>query len=342
MDREFLNRLLEQISVSGCEEPGQEALREYMSVYTDEIWTDEMENVVCVANPESPVRIMLSAHADEIGLVVTRITEEGRIQVIKRGGIMPHNYPGQKVQIHTKKGIICGVVECSRDMLKKEELKAEDFLIDIGADSKTDAKKYVSVGDAAVLDSGIRELVNGRITGRALDDRIGVFVIMSALKRAKEKGCKTGIYAAATVGEETTKNGAYWSSARIRPDFAVIVDVTNCTDYSRFPNPAVSGDVALGGGPCLCNSPLASKTLNRVLTECADRLGIHIQRETAGGQSFTDADQIHFSNQGVPVAFTGIPLRNMHNPGEIADLKDVEACIELLAELLCTYKPQRH
>lgn len=113
------------------------------------------------------------------------------------------------------------------------------------------------------MDAGVRELANGRLAARAFDDRIGVFVIMEALKRARERGCEIGVYAAATVGEETVKNGAYWSSTRIQPTAAVVVDVTNCTDYSRFPNPAVGGDVVLGGGPSLCNSPLASKRLNK-------------------------------------------------------------------------------
>ena len=309
-----------------------------MEQYADEIRTDEIGDVICVLNPESPVRIMLSAHADEIGLVVTRITEEGRIQAIERGGIMTHNYPGQKVQICTKKGIVYGVVECSRELLKKETVKVADLLIDIGAVSKEDALQHVSLGDTVVLDSGIRKLLHNRITARAMDDRIGVFVIMEAFKRAREKGCSAGVYAAATVGEETTKNGAFWCSAQIDPAFAVVVDVTNCTDYSRFPNAAVSGDIVLGNGPALCNSPIATKQLNEKMVECAQRAGIGIQREAASSRSFTDADQIHFSNKGVPVVFTGIPLRNMHNPGEVADMKDVEGCIELIAEFLCSFK----
>lgn len=338
MHIEFLENLLNQISVSGSEENGQRVLREHMEQYADEIRTDEIGDVICVLNPESPVRIMLSAHADEIGLVVTRITEEGRIQAIERGGIMTHNYPGQKVQICTKKGIVYGVVECSRELLKKETVKAADLLIDIGAVSKEDALQHVSLGDTVVLDSGIRNLLHNRITARALDDRIGVFVIMEAFKRAREKGCSAGVYAAATVGEETTKNGAFWCSAQIDPALAVVVDVTNCTDYSRFPNAAVSGDIVLGNGPALCNSPIAAKQLNEKMVECAQRAGIGIQREAASSRSFTDADQIHFSNKGVPVVFTGIPLRNMHNPGEIADMKDVEGCIELIAEFLCSFK----
>lgn len=338
MDRQFLKGLLEQISVSGCEEQGQNYLRQYMETFSDEIRVDEMNDVICIANPESSVRIMLSAHADEIGLIVTRITEEGRIQAIERGGIIQGTYPGQKVQILTKNGIVYGAVEGSREMFKKEALHAADFLIDIGAVSKEDAARLVSLGDPIVLDSGVRELANGRITARALDDKLGVFIIMEALKLAKEKGCKAGIYAAATVGEETTKNGAYWSSTRIRPIAAIVVDVTYCTDYSGMPNPAEAGDVLLGGGPVLCNSPLVVKALNEQMEACAKRIGIQTQREAASRLSYTDGDQIHFSNQGVPIVLVSIPLRNMHTPGEVADMTDVEGCIELIAEFLCSYE----
>lgn len=336
MDRIFLHNILSQISVSGYEEPVQEVICEHMKTFSDEIRTDEMGNVICIANPESPVKIMLSAHADEIGLMVTRITEEGRIQAIERGGIIPETYPGQRVQICTENGVIYGVVEVYRKLFQKEGLKASDFLIDIGASTKEEAQKYVALGNPVVLDSQIRELVNDRISARALDDRIGVFIIMEALKRAKEKGCKVGVYAAATVGEETTKTGAYWTSTRINPSLAIVVDVTYCSDCSGM-NPAEMGDVVLGGGPVLCNSPIVAKKLNQKMEECAKRIGIKTQREAASRLSYTDGDQIHFSNQGVPIVLVSIPLRYMHAPGEVADMRDVEGCIELIAEFLVDF-----
>lgn len=335
MDRNFLHNILSQISVSGYEEPVQEVIKEHMSIFSDEIKTDEMGNIVCIVNPESPVKIMLSAHADEIGLMVTRITENGRVQAIERGGIIPETYPGQRVQICTDNGIIYGVVEVYRNLFKKEGLKATDFLIDIGASTREEAKKYVALGNPVVLDSNIRELMNDRISARALDDRIGVFIIMEALKRAKEKGCEVGVYAAATVGEETTKTGAYWTSSRMKPSLAVVVDVTYCSDCSGM-NPAEMGDVVLGGGPVLCNSPIVVKELNRKMEQCAARIGMKTQREAASRLSYTDGDQIHFSNQGVPIVLVSIPLRYMHAPGEMADMKDVKDCIELIAEFLTT------
>lgn len=190
MNEEFLNRLLKSISVSGYEEPVQEVVKEEMKACADTIREDEMHNLVCVINPEHPVRIMLSAHADEIGLMISNITEEGTLQVIDRGGIVTHTYPGQQVIVHSQKGDVYGVVEAYRDLLKKSDLSTKDFVIDIGAKDREDALKYVDLGDPIVLDTHIRKLANGRISARALDDRIGVYIIMEALKRARERGCK--------------------------------------------------------------------------------------------------------------------------------------------------------
>lgn len=338
MKKEFLEALLTSISVSGYEEPVQQVVEKEMAEYADEIQKDQMENLVCVLNPESKTRIMLSAHGDEIGLMISNITEEGRLQVIDRGGIVPGTYPGQQVCVKNSRGIVYGVVEASRDLFKKEDLGTKDFVIDIGAKSREDASQYVDLGDPIVLDTHIRNLANGRFSARALDDRLGVYIIMEALKRAKEKGCKVGVYAASTTGEETTKTGAYWTSARIDPTLAIVVDVTYTSDCLGM-NPAEMGTVELGKGPVLCNSPIVVKKLNQKMVECAKKAGIKVQREAASRLSYTDGDKIHFSNKGVPIVLVSIPLRYMHMPCEVADEKDVEGCIELIAQFLADYEP---
>ncbi len=334
MNETFLEKILSEVSVSGCEEPVQEVVKAYMENYADEIREDEIGDVVCVLNPESERRIMLSAHADEIGAVISHVKEDGRIQVVNRGGIISFTYPGQQIKICGKEGTVYGVVEATRETFGSKELKAKDFLVDIGARTREEAYEKISLGDAVVLDTHIRKMMNGRLTARALDDRLGVFIIMEALRRAKEKGCKAGVYAASTVGEETTKNGAYWCSSRIKPDLAVIVDVTYCTDYGAKET-AEAGEVMLGGGPVLCNSPTVSKKLNDQMEGCAKALQLPVQREAAGGFTCTDGDKIHFSGEGVPLVLVSIPLRYMHTPAEVADRKDVEGCIELIAEFLC-------
>lgn len=337
MNETFLMNLLSSISVSGYEEPVQEVVEAEMKNYADEIRRDEMQNLTCVLNPDSDVRIMLSAHADEIGLMISNIREDGRLQVIDRGGIVPATYPGRQVRIKTKNGEVYGVVEAYRSLFKDENLGTKQFLIDIGAKDKEDALNYVSLGDPIVPDTPIRKLANGKFTARALDDRLGVYIIMEALKRAKELGCKVGIYAASTTGEETTKTGAYWTSARIQPTMAIVVDVTYTSDCSGM-DPAEMGTVCLGEGPVLCNSPIVVKALNEKMEECAKKAGISVQREAASRLSYTDGDQIHFSNQGVPMVLVSIPLRYMHMPAEVADEKDVEGCVELIAQFLAGYQ----
>lgn len=337
MNETFLTNLLSSISVSGYEEPVQEVVEAEMKNYADEIRRDEMQNLTCVLNPDSDVRIMLSAHADEIGLMISNIREDGRLQVIDRGGIVPATYPGRQVRIKTKNGEVYGVVEAYRSLFKDENLGTKQFLIDIGAKDKEDALNYVSLGDPIVPDTPIRKLANGKFTARALDDRLGVYIIMEALKRSKELGCKVGIYAASTTGEETTKTGAYWTSARIQPTMAIVVDVTYTSDCSGM-DPAEMGTVCLGDGPVLCNSPIVVKALNEKMEECAKKAGISVQREAASRLSYTDGDQIHFSNQGVPMVLVSIPLRYMHMPAEVADEKDVEGCIELIAQFLAGYQ----
>lgn len=337
MNETFLTNLLSSISVSGYEEPVQEVVEAEMKNYADEIRRDEMQNLTCVLNPDSDVRIMLSAHADEIGLMISNIREDGRLQVIDRGGIVPATYPGRQVRIKTKNGEVYGVVEAYRSLFKDENLGTKQFLIDIGAKDKEDALNYVSLGDPIVPDTPICKLANGKFTARALDDRLGVYIIMEALKRSKELGCKVGIYAASTTGEETTKTGAYWTSARIQPTMAIVVDVTYTSDCSGM-DPAEMGTVCLGDGPVLCNSPIVVKALNEKMEECAKKAGISVQREAASRLSYTDGDQIHFSNQGVPMVLVSIPLRYMHMPAEVADEKDVEGCVELIAQFLAGYQ----
>lgn len=331
---DFLEELLSQITVSGCEEAGGDVIRRRMGAFADEIRSDEIGDTICVMNPGHDFKVLMTAHLDEIGLLVTAIDEHGRLQVIDRGGIVPATYPGHQVRVMTKRGAIHGVVESYRDLFKKEGgLKTSDFLIDVGVDSKEEARQLVEPGDTVVFDADMRTLAGGRFSGRALDDRLGVFIIMEAFLRARERGIGCGIYSAATVGEETTKNGAYWTACRVKPNLAVVVDVTYTSDCSGM-NAAEAGEVKLGGGPVLCISPLVPKRLNQAMRECAERLAIPVQTEAASRLSYTDADKIHFAGEGIPTVLLSIPLRYMHHPAEVADERDVEWCIALIAEFL--------
>lgn len=207
MKRKFLYELLETASVSGFEEEIQRKIIKYARGFADEIYTDEIADVVSIVNPDAEIKIMLSAHMDEIGLMVSHITEKGMLHVSKAGGIYPGTYLGQKVRIMHEGNVVYGAVR-NHGSLNKKELEITDIIIDIGAVSREDAMAHVACGDSVSFDTDYRELLNDRLCARGLDDRLGGYIILEAAKKAKERGCTCGIYAATTVGEELTKHGA--------------------------------------------------------------------------------------------------------------------------------------
>lgn len=334
MNKEFLYTLLDHMSVSGHEIELQKKVIEEMKPYCDKIMTDYTGNVISVINPEASFKVMLAGHIDEIGLIVTHIQENGLLKVAKAGGIYCRTYPGHQVVVYGEKGKVYGTVVNSHN-LDKEKLGDGDLIIDIGAKNGDDARNYVQEGDPIHLNTYHQELLNGYLSARAVDDRGGAFIVLEALKRAKEKGCKIGVYAATTVGEETTMRGAQWAGDRVRPNVAIAVDVTYAQDYPGT-DPQESGDVKLGKGPVICNSSIANKKVNMLLKDCAKEKNIPYQTESFIGRTGTDADRLHFIEGGVVTALVSLPLRYMHSPSEVCHLDDVENCIELLAEFLCS------
>lgn len=337
MNKEFLFDLLSTASVSGNEVAVEKKLYDYMQDKADQVSVDELGNVTACINPASPFKVLLAGHADEIGLMITSVGSDGYLMVKALGGIYPTTYPGHKVRIHTKNGVVYGAVANSRDLAKKTDLKASDLRIDIGAKDKEDALKYVELGDTVTFDTDVRELLNGCITGRALDDRIGAYIAMEALSKAKEKGASVGCYSAATTCEETCDNGAYFTASRIRPNICLAVDVTYTSDNCGV-SEAESGSVCVGKGPVLCNAPSIHKKLNNILRDCAKKLHMDIQTEAAGARTYTDGDTMHKTGIGVPFALISIPLRYMHTPAEVGSLQDIQNCIDLLSEFFvcCT------
>ena len=337
MNKEFLFDLLKTGSVSGNETEIEKKIFDYMHDKADKITVDELGNVTAIVNPEAEFKVLLAGHADEIGLMVSAVGSDGSLMVQKIGGIYTTNYPGHKVRIYTKKGVIYGAVANTDEMSKDKELKASSLRIDIGAKDKEDALKYVELGDTVTFDTDVRELLNDCITGRGLDDRLGAFIVMEAISEAKKRGASIGCYAVSTTGEETTGNGAYFTSSRIKPNIAIAVDVTFTSDNCGI-SEALCGDIALGKGPVICNNPSIHKKVNECLRSSAKKLGMEVQTESANGRTGTDGDTMHRTGIGVPFALVSIPVRYMHNPAEVGSLKDVENCIDLLAQFLvdCT------
>ena len=216
MNREFLYELLETASVSGFEEEIQRKVIKYARGFADEVYTDEIADVVSIVNPDAKIKVMLSAHMDEIGLMVSHITEKGMLHVSKAGGIYPGTYLGQKVRIMHEGNVVYGAVR-NHGSLNKKELEITDIIIDIGAVSREDAMAHVACGDPVSFDTDYRELLNDRLCARGLDDRLGGYIILEAGKKAKERRCTCGIYAATTVGEEqsTELPGVHPESLRL-------------------------------------------------------------------------------------------------------------------------------
>lgn len=342
MNRDFLIKLLNTASVSGNEEQNQRNALAFARPFAHEQYVDAVGNAISVVNPDAPCRVLLCGHMDEIGFRVTHIDDKGFIHVQEAGGVRAKLYVGAPMQIlheivedgRTVCRKVNGVGAVSADLLKKEEVKDRDLVIDIGANSRDEAAAHVGVGDSVCADTQPRELLNDRLSCRALDDKTGAFVVLEAAKLAAERGANCGIHVNTAVGEETTGRGAYFAAANVKPSCAVIVDVTWASDAPDG-DPAQTGEVKLGGGPVLCRSGMTNKAMNRLLEQIALEKGIPLQYEVAGGRTYTDGDTALKTGSGVPIALVSIPLRYMHSSVEVASWRDLEQCVELIAEFLC-------
>lgn len=333
MNKDILYEFLSTPSVSGHEEELQKKVIRYGKTFADEIRTDEIADVVTIVNPEAKVKVMLSAHADEIGLMISHITDDGMLHVSKAGGIYPGSYLGQKVRVYHDGKLYYGAVR-NHSSLSGKKVEMTDLIVDIGAVSREDAEQYVRMGDPITFDTDYRELLNNRLSARGLDNRLGDFIILEAAKKAKQMGCSCGVYAATTVGEELSKHGAQWCAARIKPTMAVVVDVTYTSDY-KGTNEEELGRILLGKGPVLLHNPFSHKKMVNMLEAAAEKHGIAVQWENGCGKTCTDADAIHMAGEGIPTTVMSIPLRYMHNPAEVCSMDDVQGCIDLLAAFLC-------
>ena len=342
MNRDFLKTLLNTVSVSGNEEPNQLNALAYARPFAHRQYVDAVGNAISVINPDAPCRVLLCGHMDEIGFRVSHIDEKGFIRVQAAGGVRPKLYLGAPMQIiheYEEEGRrVCrkinGVGAVSRELLKKEDLKDKDLVIDIGANNRDEAAALVSVGDSVCADTQVRELLNDRFCCRALDDKTGAFVVLEAARLAAERGAACGIYANTVAGEETTGRGAYFAASDVKPACAIIVDVTWTSDAPDG-DPALTGEVRVGGGPVLCRSGMTNKAMNRLLETIAAEKDIPVQFEVAGERTYTDGDDVLKTGAGVPIALVSIPLRYMHSSVEVGSWRDLEQCIELIAEFLC-------
>jgi putative aminopeptidase FrvX len=333
METLFLKRLLSAPGPSSFESKPAAIWREQAKSYGARLEIDSYGNSFAIFNPDKSPTVMLSGHIDEIGLIVTYIDKEGLIYFKGVGGWDPQQLVGQRVRILGYKGEILGVIGKKPIHLmgaedRKKVSQIEDMWIDIGASSQEQVKKVVRVGDAAVIEQPYLELLNGRIVSKAIDNRIGAYIVLEAARRAAKSKAK--VVAVASTQEEIGQVGANVAAHRLEPDVAIAVDVTHATDVPNI-NKKETGDIPLGSGVNLAVGSVIHRGVFQMLITTAEREKIPYTIEANANRTFTDADHIAISGHGVPTAVVSIPNRYMHSPNELIDIEDLEHVIALIA-----------
>jgi endoglucanase len=317
---------------------------DYVKPFADETFSDAYGNCVAVLNKGGSPRLMLSGHADEIAMAVNFINEDGYIYVRKMGSVDAAITKAQRVWIHTRNGAVKGVVGNVAPHLMKEDKdgkapKIHDLFIDIGAENRKEAEKLVRIGDPITLTDEFDMLRGDLVVGRAFDNRIGTFAVAEALRLLKEGKTKlhAEICAVSNVQEEVGLLGARQIAYSLKPDIALVVDVTHATDYPTV-NKAQHGDVKVGKGPTIthggCNHP---DVVARIEAVAANKK-IPLQHEAMSSTSGTDTDAIFWTRGGIASALVSLPNRYMHSPVEVVSLKDLELIPQLLAGFAASLK----
>ncbi len=333
----FLKTLVNTPSPVGHEVRGQRVWMDYVKKYADETFSDAYGNCVAVLNKGGSPRLMMAGHADEIAMAVNYIDENGYIYVRKMGGVDAAITKAQRVVIHTFNGPVKGVVGNVAPHLMKDEKDAKspkihDLFLDIGVSSRKDAEELVRIGDPITLTAEFDLLRNDLVVARAFDNRIGTFSVAEALRLLAEskKKLNAEICAVSNVQEEVGLLGARQIAYSLKPDVALVVDVTHATDYPTV-SKAQHGDTKVGKGPALthggCNHPEVVARLESV----AKAKKIPLQHEAMSSTSGTDTDAIFWTRGGIASALISLPNRYMHSPVEVVSLKDLELIPELLA-----------
>jgi endoglucanase len=333
---DFLVRILETPSASGYEEPVQKIVREYLKSCAEKIETDAHGNVIGTANPDGACRMFLAGHCDQIGLIVQHIDGDGYISVQPIGGWDPMQLIGAHVVIWTSNGGVPGVmsrkpIHLLTDDERKTVPKMKDLWIDIGARTKEEAEQVVCVGDSATFALKYQPLRNGLAASVAMDDKIGLWVVVEAFRRAVAAGpLPCALSVASTVQEEIGLRGAKTSCHRVNPHVAIAVDVTHATDCPTI-DKKTEGDISLGQGPVVYRGPnMHPQVVERLLT-AGETQNIPVQLAAFGRATPTDANVLQVSRDGVATGLVSVPNRYMHSAVETISLEDADNTADLLA-----------
>jgi endoglucanase len=334
---ELLSSLLSAPGPSGHETGPAHAWREWCSRFASEVGADHLgSSWARVAGTAGGPTLAAVGHIDEIGVHVTYIDDEGILHFNEVGGWDPIVLVGQRVAISTLKGEVTGVIARKPIHLLKDEERnktpeLKDLHIDIGARDGDDARARVRIGDVAVIDVAPVEMPNQRLVARALDNRVGCYVVAEAARLLAEDGGPPGDFIAmAVVQEETSFAGARTSAFAHEPDVAIVVDVAFATDQPGVELGLIAKHT-MGSGAVITRGTILNPRVSELLYEAAQAEGIPFTLESMGRATGTDADAIHISRSGVPTGVVGVPLRYMHSPVEMVDLADVDATARLVA-----------
>lgn len=337
----FLEAYLNNASPTGFETPGQKMWLDYIRPYIDEYEVDTYGTVYGVINPGTGYKVVIEAHADEIGWFVNYITDEGFIYLVRNGGSDHQIAPSKRVNIHTRDGIVKAVfgwpaIHTRGRGTKEQAPSTKNIFLDCGCTSKKEVEDLgIKVGDVITYEDEFTILNKNFFVGRALDNRAGGFMIAEVARLLKENSIKLpfSLYVVNAVQEEIGLRGAQMIAERIQPDVAIITDVTHDTGTPMI-DKIEHGDVKAGKGPSMTVGPAVHNNLLRLIQDTADEHKIPFQREAASRSTGTDTDAFAYSNKGVPSALISLPLRYMHTTVEMTHRDDVEAVIKLIYQSL--------
>jgi endoglucanase len=334
----FLKSLLDTPGPSGFEAAPARVWRAEAQGFADEVRADVGGNSLATINPGGAPRVMFAGHIDEIGLMVVHIDDEGYVHFDPIGGWDSQVFVGQRVLLLGRSGPVPGVIgKRAVHLIDKDDRdkvsKPEDLWIDIGAANRADAESRLRVGDAGVLAATVQELPNGRVVSRSLDNRIGAFVVLEALRLLAADRPAAQVTAVATTQEEiayTTGGGARTTAVSLDAQAAVVVDVTHATDYPGIEKKR-HGDIRLGGGVVLSRGSAVNGAVFELLVAAAERERIPFTIQAAPKSTGTDADAIYTAHRGIATGLVSVPNRYMHSPNEMVALDDLDRAARLLA-----------
>jgi putative aminopeptidase FrvX len=337
---DFLEDYLNTNAPTGFESEGQKKWLKYIKPYIDDYFVDNYGSVAAIINPEAKYKVVIEAHADEISWFVNYITPEGFIYLKRNGGSDHQIAPSKRVNIHTEKGIVKAIFGWpaihTRGGGGEQAPTLKNIFLDAGCSTKEEVEKLgIVVGTVVTYEDEFMVLNKNKFVGRALDNRLGGFIIaeVARLLKTNKKKLPFGLYVVNAVQEEIGLRGAQMIAERIKPHVAIVTDVCHDTCTPMI-DKIVQGDLAIGSGPVVTVGPAVQNNLRKLILNQAKKEKIPFQRSASSRATGTDTDAFAYSNEGVPSALISIPLRYMHTTVETAHKDDVENTIRLIYEAL--------